>query len=404
VRRILLADRDEPEVAALAPEDGYEIRGYDVVHRADPVDGRIPDPADIGTIMFTSGTTGRSKAVLLPHNQFCRGAAHLAEAFELTDRDVFHGWMPLYHIGGQLHMTMTAVVAGASMGIIPRFSAATFWAQVRALRATVFGGFPNVLRILWAMPERPDDYDCPLRLGICGTIPPDLHRPFEQRFGVRLVDTYGMTEAEPLTIPVTGVECPRGSCGKAGPDFEVVVLDDHDREVPTRQVGEIAVRPIVPDVIMHGYEGDEAATAEVWRSGWFHTGDLGRKDEEGNIYWIDRKKHTIRRRGENISSWELEQILAAHPDIAQCAVVGVASPLGEEDVKAMIVPRKGAAPDPSEIHTFCTERMARFMVPRYIEIRSELPRSEIGKVQKELLRETTPQTWDAESGRDEGST
>jgi carnitine-CoA ligase len=356
---------------------------------------RASDPASAATVIFTSGTTGRSKAVRLPHNMYCRGGAHVAEAFGFRADDVFHAWLPLAHIAGQLHITMSAIAAGASLALYKTFSRSRFWDEVAEARATVFAGLSNLLAMLLMDPERPEDARNSLRIGLIGNPPPALQAAFERRFGVVIRDTYGMTECEPLTLPtVTGR--PPGSCGRPGPDFELAILDPQDRPVAAGSVGRIVMRPRVPDVMMQAYEGDEETTVAAWRNLWFHTQDLGRIDERGFVYFVERLKDSIRRGGENISPAEVEQTLSTHPDVKVCAVVGVPDPLVGEEVKAAIVLKPGAAADAVGIRAFAKGRMASFMVPRYIEFLEALPLSEIGKVQREELRRIGPKTWDAQ--------
>ena len=371
--------------------------GGEEARRAAPWVGAEPGPGDPATIMFTSGTTGRSKAAVIPHNQLCRGAANLAEAVEMTSDDVFHAWLPLFHIAGQLHVTMTTVVAGGTLGLVPRFSASRFWPEVLWSRATVISGLPAIARILWEKPVGAEERAATshLRLGIFGPITPELHRPLEERLGVRIADTYGMTEAEPLTVPVPGFVQPVGSCGVPGPDFEIRIGDEDGAALPPGERGEILVRPRRRDVLFLGYEGDEEATRATWRDGWFRTGDLAWQDEDGWVYYVDRLAHFIRRRGENVSAWELQRLIEEHPDVAEAFALGVPSPMGEEQVKAVVVPSGGALLEPAELHAWCRRRMARFMVPRFIEVRDEMPHISVGKVDKEQLRGVGPEVWEA---------
>ena len=380
--------------------DGRWIGGEEA-ERATPWTGPNPAPGDPATIMFTSGTTGRSKAVVIPHNQLCRGAAHLAEAVEMgRPSDVVHGWMPLFHIAGQLHMTMTAAVAGAAVGLVPRFSASRFWTEVRRCSATVISGLPAIARILWEQPVTTEKVAATehLRLGIFGPMTPELHRPVEKRLGIRIVDTYGMTEAEPLTVPLPGQRQPVGSCGVAAPDFEVRIADDGGAPVPLGTRGEILARPKRDDVIFLGYEGDDEAARETWLDGWFRTGDIGYRDDDGWIFYVDRKAHFIRRRGENVSAWELQRLIEEHPDVAEAFVLGVPSRMGEEEVKAVVVPSVGTRLDPGRLHAWCAHRMAAFMVPRFIEVREEMPHISVGKVDKEALEGTGVGVWEVGEG------
>ena len=223
---------------------------------------------------------------------------------------------------------------------------------------------------------------------------PELHRPAERRLGIRIIDTYGMTEAEPLTVPVPGYRQPVGSCGVAAPDFEIRIADDDASPVPAGTRGEILARPKRDDVIFLGYEGDEEATRETWSDGWFRTGDVGYRDDDGWIFYVDRKAHFIRRRGENVSAWELQRLIEEHPAVAEAFVLGVPSQMGEEEVKAVVVPSGGARLDSGRLHAWCVDRMAAFMVPRFIEVRDEMPHISVGKVDKEALAGTGEGVWE----------
>jgi crotonobetaine/carnitine-CoA ligase len=364
----------------------------------DPQSLRGSRPDAIATVMFTSGTTGRSKAVRIPHNMLCRGAARFAEACDFRSRDVIHLWAPLFHIFGQLHQMMAMIVAGGCIAVYPTFSRSRFWKEVARDKCTVFCGLPNVLRILWNEPERPEDLTSTLRLGIIAMIPPDIHRRFEERFGVVLLDSYGMTEAEPLTLPDLSRPAPLGSCGRESPDFEIRIVDDQEEPSPTGALGQILVRPRASDVMMSGYDADSAATVAAWRNLWWHTGDLGYFDEDGFLYVKGRTKDMIRRRGENISAWELEEQLRACPLIANCAVLAIPSPLGEDDVAAAIVPT-GPGVTEDQIRAYCLANMASFMVPQLIRFRGDLPLNHVGKVDKLRLFEEIGGVADRSSGR-----
>jgi crotonobetaine/carnitine-CoA ligase len=365
------------------------------IQQTTPWAGVTPKPSDCASVLFTSGTTGRSKGVLMPHNQFVRGGARIAKAWGIGKADVFHDWMPLYHVGGQLHATMTALAAGACLALFPRFSTTRFWEQVGLSGATVALGFANMGAYLLAEPEHPEHTQNTLRVVLLGNATAELQNAFEHRFRVRVVDSYGMTEAEPLTLPVPGAT-PPGSCGPVSPDFEVAILDEADAPLPADAVGHVAVRPRAPFVMMQGYDGEPQATVESWRNLWFHTRDLGRLDAAGIFWFCGRERDALRRGGENISARDLERVLMIHPGIGDCAVVAVTpAPGAEAEIKAVVSPAEGASLDASEVHAFCTDRLARFMVPRYVEILTRLPYTQVGKIRREDLTELTPLTWDA---------
>ena len=346
-------------------------------------------------MLYTSGTTGRSKAVLVPHNQYCRGAGHLVDSFGLRADDVFHNWLPLYHLAGQLHMTMTAVLCGGAVALFPTFSKTRFRDEVRTTGVSVLCGFESILRFIWSLPKRAADSRSSLRVGIIAGIPPDLKEPFEKRFGMWIAENYGMTEADPITHPYPGVDPPAGSCGLPGKDFEVAILDPEDRPMRTGALGEIAVRPRASGVMALDYEGDGHAFEHAFRSGWFHTGDLGAMDEAGFLYFKGRLGAYIRRRGENISAAELEEVITGHDAVLECAALAVPSEVGEDEIKLVVAPVPGVEITPSELHAFAGNEMAAFMVPRYIELVEALPRGELGKVNLVRLQGLGPEVWDA---------
>lgn len=385
--RVLVTDaegvNDLPDLAGVPVE---VLVDWDGIADLGPTTPAEPRPGDLAELMYTSGTTGRSKAVQLSHNQLCRGAGWVARSLELTEDDVFHAWMPLFHIAGQVDTVLPTVVGGGAIALYPTFSRSRFWDQVAESGSTLMIGFPNVYQLLHSLPPRADDARNSLRAGVTGAMPVEFVADFEARFGLRVHDVYGMTEAEPMLLPEPGTPSPPGSCGRPNPDLDVVVLGGEGRPVPPGEVGEIACRPRLPDVLMGGYEDDREATVRATEGGWFRSGDLGRADEAGFFYFLDRIRHSIRRRGENISSWELEAVVSVHPDVAEACAIGVPSPLGEEDVKVVVVPVAGKTLDPDELRSWCRDRMAAFMVPSYVEVAAELPRAPTGKVMKEELR------------------
>lgn len=356
-------------------------------------------PSDPACVLYTSGTTGRSKAVLVPQNQYCRGAGHLVDNFGLREDDVFHNWLPLYHLGGQLHMTMTAVICGGAVALFPTFSVSRFWSEVHGTGASVLCGFEAILRFIWSLPEQEADAESSLRIGIFAGIPPDLKELFEKRFGIRLGENYGMTEADPITHPYPEVDPPAASCGLPGRDFSVSILDSDGAPVPPGSLGEIAARPLAPGVMALDYEDDSRAFQRALRGGWFHTGDLGTMDEAGFLYFKGRLSNHIRRRGENVSAAEVESALVSHEAVLECAALAVASEVGEDEIKVVVVLEPGQALTPSELHRFAAERMASFMVPRYIQVVKALPRGELGKVSLSELTDLGAHVWDAQDER-----
>jgi crotonobetaine/carnitine-CoA ligase len=305
----------------------------------------------------------------------------------LTEADVFHHWMPMHHIGGQLHGVMSTVVGGAALAIFPTFSTSQFLTQARQAGCSIFIGFANVLEYLLSTPESPSDRSHALRVGIIagGTAP--LRRRFESRFGITLVDSYGMTEAEPLTLPLRTSVC---SSGRINPDFEIAVLDADDRPVPIGSAGTIAFRPREPHVMMAEYDGDAASTVSAWRNLWFHTADIGWIDSQGHLFMLHRMHAAIRRRGENIASRDIEAVLMLHPEVSACAVIGIPDD-GDTDIKAIVVLKAGSSLDAAELYGYCESNLARVMVPQVIEIRNSLPYTDIGKLDRGALLAATGQ-------------
>jgi crotonobetaine/carnitine-CoA ligase len=355
----------------LAPE----VLGWDAVAASSPGEIREIPPHAVAGLLYTSGTTGRSKAAVLCHNHYVRSAARMAEAYGLGAGDVMNTWPPMLNVTGQTYMVLSSLVAGGAVAVFPGFSRRRFWDQVRATGATVTVGLGTIVPMLLSTPEAPGDADTTLRLAVLGGIPVEHIEPFERRFGTKLREAYGSTEADPVATPDPVHGAPPGSFGRPTPDFEMRIADAFDRPVPDGFMGQILVRPLVPDVMFRGYE-----------------------DDDGFYYFKGRDKFTIRRRGSNISVVELEEILAAHPDIAECVAVGVPAAVGEEDVKVAVVPRVGAALNRAEVRAFCAGRMARFMVPRYVEVRSSLPYTDLAKVKREEVGGIGPGVWDADDG------
>lgn len=335
-------------------------------------------------ISFTSGTTGPSKGVLCVNAHVVTFALDWIRYLAFQPHEAIYTPLPLFHAIGAWLGVVPAMLSGARVTISQRFSASTYWDEVRAAKADVAHGIFSMIPILLKQPERADDASQPARAYYIGN-----HNPaFEERFNCRIVEVYGATE--------TGIVCgteygqPRvpKSCGKANAEtFEVKILDDNDREAALGTVGEIAVRPRKPFAMLQSYYRQQEATLDAFRNLWFHTGDNGMQDESGNIFFVDRKKDAIRRRGENISSYELEFTANRHPDVLECAAVPVTSDLGEDEVKLVVVLKEGKDVSAEDFWAFCQESMPRFWVPSILEFRPTMPKTANHKIQKYLLKE-----------------
>jgi carnitine-CoA ligase len=353
-------------------------------------------PGDTCAILYTSGTTGPAKGVLCPHAQWYWWGVKTGEVLSIGRDDVLYTSLPLFHTNA-LNAFCQALVAGATYVLGPRFSASAFWARLVASGATVTYLLGAMVSILLRRPE--DEYDDAhgVRVALSPATPAGLHAPFLERFGVRLVDAWGSTETN-IVISNTLAELRPGTLGRVLEGFEARVADANDAEVPDGEAGELLVRHREPWAFASGYDGLPEATAAAWRNLWFHTGDRVVRDPDGSFRFVDRLKDVIRRRGENISSYEIEQALLAHSDVAGAAVVPVPSELGEDEVLACVVVRDGADLDPVELIRFCEPRLPAFALPRYVDILPELPLTPTGKVEKHRLRErgVTVSTWDRE--------
>ena len=364
---------------------------------ADPIAAESVLPGDPFAVLYTSGTTGPSKGVICPHAQYYWWGHNSAALLEVQPDDVLCTTLPLFHINA-LNTLAQALLTGAHMVLERRFSASGFWPAMAECGATVVYLLGAMVPILLAQPAGPAERAHRVRRGLGPGVPPDLMATFTARTGVALVDGYGSTETN-FVIGTTAAERRPGTMGRIRPGFEAIVADEHDNPLPAEHAGELLLRAHEPFAFAAGYFGRPEQTVEAWRNLWFHTGDRVARDADGNFRFIDRLKDVIRRRGENISSHEVEQVLLSHPDIAAAAAFPVASDLAEDEVMAAVTLRPATALDPIALMRFCETRMPHFAIPRYVEVVADLPRTENGKIQKFKLRErgVTPATWDREA-------
>jgi crotonobetaine/carnitine-CoA ligase len=359
-----------------------------------------PARTDLSVIMYTSGTTGPSKGVQVTHAHQVLYGYDWAAAVDFREDDVLLGPLPLFHALARTLGLVPTLLHGAHMVIEERFSARAFWDRARAVDATIVHGIFGMVPILLGQEPSPRDREHRVRTFYIG--PSKLTDVFRERFGAHIVEVFGATETGIVTRLPYGEHRP-GSCGKPNTDsFEVRIVDDDDEDVPVGEIGELVVRPTRPWAMMTGYWRKPEATAEAFRNLWFHTGDFGRFDADGFVYFVDRKKDSIRRRGENISSFEVEVAVNAHPDVLESAAIAVPSALTEDEVKVCLVLREGASLDFAQLIAFLDERLPYFMVPRYLEVLDALPKTPNEKVRKVELRRMgrdgiTERTWDREA-------
>jgi carnitine-CoA ligase len=353
-------------------------------------------PEDLIAYMYTSGTTGPSKGVLIPHAHAYTYASREDQARPHSG-DRILVTLPVFHLAGQWYGVYQALVHQVPCFLEPSFSASRFWTVVREHGITFTLLMGGMTELLDRQPERADDADNPLELSIVGPLPRDLDG-FRRRYGVAIAAVYGMSETGAVLNGPPETVVP-GEAGFPRPEYELRVVDSAGRDVPTGQIGELWVRPRVPHTVMRGYHRFPEKTAEAMKDGWVHTGDAFRTDAEGHFYFADRIKDALRRRGENISSFELEAVINEYPDVFENAVVAVPSEISEDDIKAIVVPREGVTIDPVELTRFLIDKLPYFMVPRYIEFADELPKTPTQKVIKHVLREQglTGKVWDREA-------
>lgn len=354
-------------------------------------------PTDPIEIIYTSGTTGLPKGVLQAHGSALAAAKGMAMLQQLGEGKTVYCVLPLYHSAAQFVCFTAAMLTGARVAIAPRFSATAFWDDVRRYQATSFNYYGAMLSILMKQPELPDDDDNPVEIAFGAAAPADVWEDFERRFGVQIIEAFGQTEGGALMNPPGSGKV--GSMGIVAPGWEAKILDDDLAEVPTGEIGELCFRP-VDDRPLTSYYKDEEASAALQRGGWQHTGDLARVDEEGFFWYVDRKSDFLRRRGQNISSLEVQRVVARHPAVADVAAYGIRDELGEDEVAIAVVTEPGAGVDPGELVAFCQARMARTQVPRYVRFVDELPKTHAtARQQKYKLRQegVTDDTWDREA-------
>jgi len=356
---------------------------------------------DYARLMFTSGTTGRSKGVMRPGAADYSSARNCAEIMDVGPDDVYFTCLPLFHSNAMVMTVYPALIKGAKAVVEEKYSASRFWQWMNEYKVTRFNTVGTVSYFMWNTPPVPEERTHSVGLVLGSPAPHDIIEKFMKRFGIRFMEGYGLTETGQCTWMRPGEPFRVGSCGKEAPGYEIKITDpESDEELPRGEVGQIVVRPRIPNIMLHYYNKMPEKTVEDFRNLWFHTGDAGWMDRDGYIYFMDRVKDYIRRRGENISSFEVEKVVSSHPLVAECAAVGVKAAAGkhaEDEVMVVIVPEKGKRPDPAEIVKFLKPLMPAFMIPRFIRFAKSLPKTGTERVKKKELREKgiTRDTWEA---------
>ncbi len=344
-------------------------------------------------ISYTSGTTGRPKGVVLTERFFQVGAKNAALLADVRPADVLFLWEPFYHIAAWMSF-IVALQNGVSIALVERFSASQSWRQIRQTGSTLFHYLGGAMNILLKQPPSADDADNPIRIAWGAAAPTHSWREFESRFGVVIREGYGISEAQNFTH--LNLEGRRGSIGKPVEEFTAWIAGDDGKPAPPGVVGEIVVKPKVPNITMVGYFRDPTRTAEVLRDGCVHTGDLGYRDEDGFYYYSGRKKDSLRRRGENVSAWEVERVVNSHPAVEESAVVGVASDMGEQEIRVFVQLAPGQSLEPIELIKWCERDLAYYQIPRYVDFVAEFPRGPTQRIRKSDLTAGLDCSWDLE--------
>lgn len=402
LKRIVLYSKDATGGEAGLPASlsgRLEEMRFEKLFDADESALKEPGPTyrDIMGVMYTSGTTGPSKGSMNCHAHAYEYAVVAVELLEMQPDDIYYAPLPMFHIAGQWAVVYACMIAECTAVLTGTFSLTEFWNDVRKYKATISFLLGAMANFLYRQAPLPNDADNTMDRIIVVPLLPEVE-DFKTRFGVRVSTTYGGTEQNcPMRSGFDLVN--NRTCGRPLLDrYEVRLVDENDEEVPPNVPGEMCVRTKNPWDMTLGYWNHPDWTVRSWRNLWYHTGDMLMRDEDGNYYFVDRTKDAIRRRGENISSMEVEQEIVKHPAILECAVIPAESVHTEQEVMAVIVPKQGMTVDPVELIRFLEPRMAYFMIPRYVDMIDALPKTPTGKIQKFPLRERglTPTTWDRE--------
>jgi len=368
---------------------------FDRVISHDATEIVLPDDSTTAAggaaMLYTSGTTGPPKGVVSSGSDGVAGLLAILGSLSVRPGDTIYTSLPLFHGNALMISMLGSILLDAQFALGERFRAATHFDECRRFGAAEFNALGGMIALIMKQPTSPMDRAHQVRTVLSAGCPADLWRSFEDRFGVRLVEFYGLVDAPGLLLNDVGKV---GSMGRPVGDTEFRILDDDDHPLSPGQVGELAFRG--PGGASSYYNNRPDDTKVAWRGGWFHTGDLAVEDSDGFFFYRGRKKESIRRLGENISAWEIETVVAQHPDVLECAAHAVPSELGEDEVKLCVIPRPGAQLDPAALVGFCENRMAKYAIPRFVEVMDALPKTPSQRVQYAALRKrgVTSDTWD----------
>jgi crotonobetaine/carnitine-CoA ligase len=397
-------------IVALDDAEGDEVPWSTLSEAGGTPPGVQLTPDDTMSIVYTSGTTGLPKGCVASHGYYCRCGDVIGHALELTDDDVLFAGLPLFHSGARLATVTMPLIYGIPAYLQGAFSASGYFPQARDCGATLMVAVGAMGAAVLMAPETDADRDHKVSRIMCAPLTGDMQQVFRDRFGVEpWVDIFGQSECMPVTLtPLSSDRRDPAGCGIAAPDLEVVLLDDDGKIVEGEATGEICLRPSETYALFDGYFERPADTLASLKGLWYHTGDYGKRLPSGAFAFVDRKKDSLRRRGENVSSVELEAAINTHPDVVESAVLAHPSELGEDDIKACLVMVEGKTLEPEPLFDYFKQRLPYFAVPRYVDVVAELPRNGVGRVMKHKLRDAgnSDATLDFEAlglvvGRDE---
>ncbi|MGB3727719.1 MAG: AMP-binding protein [Thermodesulfobacteriota bacterium] len=355
---------------------------------------------DHARLMYTSGTTGRSKGVVRPCAADYSSANNYAQIMDVGPNDVCFTCLPLFHSNAMVMSVYPALIKGAKVVVEEKYSASNFWKWMVDHEVTKFNIVGTISYFMWNTPPVPEEKQHKVKLVLGSPAPHDIIEEFMKRFNIKFMEGYGLTEIGQCTWMRPGEVFRVGSCGKEAPGYEIKIGNpETDEEVARGEIGEIIVRPRTPNLMLHYYHKMPQKTVDDFRNFWFHTGDAGRMDKDGYIYFVDRVKDYLRCKGENISSFEVEKTVGSHPDVEESGAIGVKAEGGryaEDELMIVVVPKKGKTIDPIKLIKFLEPKMPYFMIPRFIRFEKSLPKTGTLRVQKNKLREKgiTKDTWD----------
>ena len=357
---------------------------------------------DHARLMYTSGTTGKSKGVVRPCAADYSSAQNYASIMDINPDDTVFTCLPLFHSNAMVMGVYPAMIRGAKVVVEEKYSASKFWKWMKDFEVTKFNLVGVMSYFMWNAPVVPEEKEHKVKLVLGSPAPHDIIEPFMERFNILFMEGYGLTEVGQCTFMRPGDPFRVGSCGKESPGYEIKIVNpETDEELPRNTPGELVLRPRIPNICLHYYYKMPEKTVSDFRNLWFHTGDLCRMDEDGYIFFMDRVKDYIRRRGENISSFEVENLISTHPNIEESAAIAVKldeqGRHSEDELMIVIVLKEGKDLNPNELIEFLKPIMPKFMIPRFVRFRDSLPKTPTNRVQKVKLREEgiTKDTWDS---------